>query len=198
MDKSTNAAKDILSLIVKANMAHDLPESQRLSDKEISYQVSTFLFAGSETTSNALSWMLYRLSQHQDIQDRLRADLDALGATEPSLDQLDKVPLLENVIRETLRLDAPVPELLRETTQDTVLPLSEPVTCTDGTVCTSLPLEKGILIVEPLEVVHINKEIWGDDAEQFNPDRFDRTPAVKVSGVYGNLLAFNGGARNCM
>jgi cytochrome P450 len=44
------------------------------------------------------------------------------------------------------------------------------------------------------------KEFWGDDADSFNPDRFDvgGIPRVNVPGVYGNLLTFLGGARNCM
>lgn len=200
VNKSTETSKDLLSIIVKANMAPDLEDHQRMSDDEIVYQISTFLLAGSETTSNALSWLLWRLAQNEHLQQRLRRDLSAIDRAEPSLEMLDKVPLLENVIREGLRLDCPIPEISREATADTVLPLSEPVVGSDGTVFTSIPLRKGAWVVEAVGEIHMNKDIWGEDAEVFDPDRYDRPnyPLQKVPGTYGNLLAFNGGARNCM
>jgi cytochrome P450 len=51
-----------------------------------------------------------------------------------------------------------------------------------------------------IQEVNRSTEIWGPDAGEFNPYRFDRDgiPAKHVSGVYGNLLSFLGGARNCM
>lgn len=202
VEKSTEIGKDLLSLIVKANMAQDLPDSQRLTDQEIIYQISTFLIAGSETSSNGMSWCLWRLAQDQPLQKRLREELRSIGNDEPSLEELAALPLLENVIRETLRVDSPVPETVRQATADTHLPISEPITGRDGKIAftSSIPIKKGTLVIEPFTVVHRSKAIWGEDAELFNPDRYNREnyPAQKIPGSYGNLLAFNGGARNCM
>lgn len=199
-DKTSATGKDLLSLIVKANLANDIPDSQRLTDNEIIYQVATFLLAGSETTSNGLSWLLWRLAQNQQLQQRLRTELQGVSTAEPTLDELSQLHLLENVIREALRIDSPVPETLREATADTVLPLSKPVTTRDGKILEALPIRKGTFIVEPFLSVHTDKAIWGEDALEFNPDRYDRPncPSAKVPGSYGNLLSFNGGARNCM
>jgi len=183
-------------------MAHDLPENQRLTDEEIIYQVSTFLLAGSETSSNGMSWCLWRLAQNQTLQQRLRDELRTIAKDEPSLEELNALPLLENVIRETLRIDSPVPETIRQATADCHLPISEPIVGLDDKVAfqTSIPVKKGTIVAEPFTAVHRNPAIWGEDAEEFNPNRYDRPncPAVKVPGSYGNLLSFNGGARNCM
>lgn len=200
VNKSTETGKDLLSIIVKANMAPDLAEHQRMSDEEIIYQISTFLIGGSETTSNALSWLLWHLAQHQGVQQRLREDLSTISSAQPSLEELDKIPLLENCIREALRLESPSPEFLREATEDAVLPLAEPVVLSNGSSITSIPVPKGCWIIQSLLEVHRDKEIWGEDADVFNPDRYERPdcPSTTVPGTYGNLLAFNGGARNCM
>ena len=68
---------------------------------------STFTFAGADTTSNALSRILHLLCQHQDVQDKLRAEIRAAteqyGAEIP-YDELSALPYLDAVCRETLRL----------------------------------------------------------------------------------------------
>lgn len=199
MDKSTQVGKDLLSLVVKANMAHDLDEGQHLSDYELVCQVSTFILAGTDTTSKGLTWLLWRLAQDQKLQQRLRDVVSAVDIAEPTLERLDNIPLLENVIREAMRLDSPIAETTRQTSADTVLPLSAPILTKRG-IITALPLPKGTMIVQSRGVVHLSKEIWGDDADKFNPDRYDRPncPSAKVPGSYGNLLVFGGGARNCM
>jgi cytochrome P450 len=202
VEKSSVMGKDLLSLIVKANLAHDIPANQRLSDEEIVYQVSTFLLAGSETTSNGTSWCLWRLAQDPALQQRLRNELNTVPGTEPTIEELNLLPLLDNVVRETLRLDSPVPETIRAATVDCNLPLSKPIYGNDGNIVftDSIPLQKGAFLIESFNVVHRNQEIWGEDADIFNPDRYDRPncPALKVPGSWGNLVAFNGGTRNCM
>lgn len=199
IEKSTQVGKDLLSLIVKANMAKDLPENQRLSDEEIMYQVSTFLLTGSETTSNALTWALYSLAQNPAMQNRLREEMCTLGP-EPTLDELNSLPFLENVMRESLRLDASVPETIRTAAEDCVVPLGNPIRGKDGSLMETITVPKGTVIWVSSLAIHHDKAIWGDDALEFNPDRFDRPnyPTVNVPGVYANLLTFNGGPRNCM
>jgi cytochrome P450 len=67
---------------------------------------STFMFAGMDTTSNALARILYLLAAHPEVQESLRDELRAVNGQSGELgyDQLDALPWLESVVRETLRL----------------------------------------------------------------------------------------------
>jgi hypothetical protein len=144
-DKSMG--RDLLTLLVKANMATDLPESQRLSDDDVlarmfkvalllsfcfltiistSTEVPTFLVAGHETTSNAVTWALFALTQNISSQSKLREELLSLDTDTPTMDQLNALPYLDMVVREVLRIHAPVPSTIRVAMKDDVIPLSEP------------------------------------------------------------------------
>ena len=78
----------------------------KLPEAEIQAQINLFLFAGTDTTSNALSRILHMLSLHPEAQTRLREELVSAGAPDGSADYdaLDRLPYLEAVCRETLRL----------------------------------------------------------------------------------------------
>jgi cytochrome P450 len=68
--------------------------------------ISTFVFAGSETTSNALCRTLYELARHEDVQNKLREELDGVNATAGQLDydRINDLKYLDAICRETLRL----------------------------------------------------------------------------------------------
>ncbi len=72
--KASITGRDLLSTLIRANMAHDLTDQERLSDREVIDQISTFLVAGHETTSTSLSWTLLSLASHPDVQDTLREE----------------------------------------------------------------------------------------------------------------------------
>ena len=95
-------------MIVKANMA--AAEDEKMTDEEIQAQMSTFILAGMDTTSNALSVTLWRLAQDQDVQQKVRQEIfdaqDAQGGGDIGYDDLVSLPLLDAVCRETLRLYA--------------------------------------------------------------------------------------------
>ncbi|KAF7375729.1 hypothetical protein MSAN_00462400 [Mycena sanguinolenta] len=83
----TGRARDLLSLLVKANTEKDLPVSQRLSDEDVIAQVPTFLVAGHETTSSAVTWALFALTQKPHVQTRLREELLSVTAFPPYIDR---------------------------------------------------------------------------------------------------------------
>src|SRR5260221_1037042 len=90
------------------------------------------MFAGSDTTSLAVTWTLLLLAKHPQIQDQLRAELRGLARPENLGDEavlahyqeLSVLPLLDKVCRESLRIVPPVHSSLRVATQDDVLPVS--------------------------------------------------------------------------
>ncbi|KAJ7648294.1 cytochrome P450 [Mycena polygramma] len=133
-DTGTGRARDLLSLLVRANTSKDLPASQRLSDEDVIAQVPTFLVAGHETTSTAVTWALFALTQHREVQTRLREELQGVDTDRPTMDELNALPFLDCVVRETLRLYAPVPGTGRIALRDDVVPLATPYADTKGVV----------------------------------------------------------------
>ncbi|KAJ7740499.1 cytochrome P450 [Mycena olivaceomarginata] len=198
--EGTGRARDLLSLLVRANTSKDVPESQRLSDEDVIAQVPTFLVAGHETTSTAVTWALFALTQNTAAQTRLREELLEVSSDRPTMDELNALPYLDCVVRETLRLYAPVPTTGRMAFQDDVVPLGTPVTDIDGTVHETLRIRKGELLLIPIIALNRDVEIWGQDAMEFVPERWDAPPpgSSAIPGVWGHMLTFLGGPRSCI
>ncbi|KAF7304539.1 hypothetical protein HMN09_00856600 [Mycena chlorophos] len=208
----TGHGRDLLTLLVKANTSKEVPESQRLCDEDVIAQVPTFLVAGHETTSTALTWALYALTQHPHIQARLREELLSVATDTPTMDELNALPFLECFVREVLRLYGPVPSTSRMAMRDDVIPLGTPFTGRDGVVRDSIRIKKGQIVVIPITAVNKDPALWGPDAGQFVPERWERTtqppfaPSASsaglldapVPGVWGSLLTFLGGPRGCI
>ncbi|KAJ7055974.1 cytochrome P450 [Mycena amicta] len=192
--------RDLLSILLKANMSAGLPESQKLSDTEVISQIPAFLLAGHETTGAGASWALHALSLKKDVQTKLREELLTVGTDNPTMDELNALPYLEQVIRETLRVHAPAMFIERKAMADDVLPLSKPVIDKEGREHWSLPIPKGQMIHLPIWVVNTSTEIWGEDALEFRPERWDHIPqaASDVPGVWANLFTFFAGPHNCI
>lgn len=189
--------RDMLSRLLRANMAPDLKPEQRMTDDEVMGQITTLMFAGHETTSTAMSWALWRLAIHQDIQAKLRAELMTIDTDEPSIDALNALTYLEKFVHEVLRLDDPVALSYRIALKDAVVPLSAPITGRDGSTIEALTVKKGTMFHTPIISLNRSKDIWGDDADKFNPDR-DTNPSTQVPGMYGNLLTFLSGPHHCI
>ncbi|BDH06187.1 cytochrome P450 [Streptomyces seoulensis] len=162
------------------------PETgERLSAENVRKQVITFLVAGHETTSGALSFALYYLAGHPEIAARARAEVDRVwGDTpEPGYDQVARLRHLRRVLDESLRLWPTAPAFAREATEDTVLAGEHPV-------------RRGgwALVLTPM--LHRDPEVWGEDAERFDPDRFD-AKAVRARPPH-TFKPFGTGARACV
>ncbi|CAK5284492.1 unnamed protein product [Mycena citricolor] len=183
-----SSGRDLLSLLIKANVSSDVPESQRMSDAEVIAQIPTFFLAGHETSSTALAWAAHALSRDQSVQDKLRQELLSLPTDTPTMDELNSLPFLENVLRETMRLYAPAVSTQRVANRDDVLPLGKPYVDRHGISHETLPfvptiflsenmwysypkkstrIRRGQLVTIPILAINTDEEIWGEDALEF-------------------------------
>ncbi|KAK7438408.1 hypothetical protein VKT23_018021 [Stygiomarasmius scandens] len=196
----TGKSRDLLSLLMKANMNTNIPEDQRMSDEDVLAQIPTFFVAGHETTSTSTSWATYVLTQRKDIQSKLRQELLTLGTDTPSMDELNALPYLDHFVSEVLRFHAPVTWTNRAPIKDDVVPLKEPIVDINGQVHTELHVKKGQLIQLSILAMNKSKALWGDDAAEFKPERWEKTPdsAQEIPGVWKHLLTFIGGPRACI
>ncbi|MET7349759.1 cytochrome P450 [Streptomyces mirabilis] len=162
------------------------PETgERLTPENIRRQVITFLIAGHETTSGALSFALHYLAQHPDVAARARAEVDRVwGDTpQPAYDQVAKLRYVRRVLDESLRLWPTAPGFAREAREDTVL----------GGVH---PMRTGAWTLVLTTLLQRNPEVWGANAEEFDPDRFD--PGAVRSRPAHTFKPFGTGARACI
>jgi len=200
MGKDTLRRRDLLTLLIKANMTTDQSHSQPMGDEEVLAQVPTFLVAGHETTSVGTTWALYVLTQHPRIQDKLRTELLTVPTDNPTMDELNALPYLDAVVREVMRVHAPVPSTLRVAAQDDAIPLEKPVKDKDGNSHQYIRVTKGQTIFVPILAINRSVEVWGNDATEFRPERWETIPeaASSIPGVWANLLTFMGGPRGCI
>ncbi|ORX47073.1 cytochrome P450 [Hesseltinella vesiculosa] len=180
---------DLLALMIRQV---DDDSGRKLSVKELQDQCLTFLAAGHETTSVAVSWCLHTLAHHPEIQDALRKEVSQVlsnmtpdndqVASFPTFEDINHLSLLNNVCKETLRFTPPVPLTHRIAIKDFEL---------QGNV-----YPKGTRVVISPMVSHFDKRQWGDDVDEFKPSRWDKAPANIISPyVY---LPFLAGGRQCI
>ncbi|PBK83833.1 cytochrome P450 [Armillaria gallica] len=196
--------KDIVNVLAMSHLANDA--KKKMSDAEIDSQLATFILAGHGTTAGAIGWLLYELSRHPDIQMTVREEIATAKSNAPGAltwDDYDAMVWLNAVIKEVHRYHPHVHTLLREASQDDVLPLAEPIITSDGQSCSEIPISKGQVISASLYTynrrVHL-PSVWGDDAAEWNPRRFleDRGMKQESLGAYANLMTFGGGIRSCI
>jgi cytochrome P450 len=103
--RSQTDSADLLSLLLSAR---DEETGEAMTDEQLRVEVTTFLLAGQETTSLALTWTWYLLSQHPDAQRRLEEEIDVvLNGRSPEYNDLANLPYTRMVIDEAMRLYPP-------------------------------------------------------------------------------------------
>jgi len=196
---------DILSLLVAARSSSQ-PDS-RLTDEEIVAQIRTIIFAGHETTSKALTFALWELAKNRDLQEKLRTEVNeawekirARGDSEFAANDLESMPYLVAIGKETLRVHSPVVEIFRTASRDDIIPLSKPIVGVSGKVYNELAISNGTPVAISPFGHNLNPEVWGADSYEWRPERWltgAENPKTPV-GVYGNLATFSGGVRACI
>lgn len=190
--------KDIMSVLLKANM--DAKEEDRLPEFELMGQMSTLIFAAMDSTSGLLARILHLLAQNPDIQERLRQEITEARARGGDLnyDDLTALPYLGAVIRETLRLFPSAPMTYRVARRDMILPLLKPIVGLDSTEVSEIVVPKNTNIIVAILAANRNKNIWGQDAYEWKPERWlsplpDSVMEAHFPGIYSNMMTFLGG-----
>ncbi|GJE93558.1 cytochrome P450 [Phanerochaete sordida] len=201
----SQSSRDIFSVLVRANVSTN-PKS-RLSDEELVSQMATLVLAGHVTTSTTLTWLLYELASHQDFQTKMREEIAAArsrlqerGEVDFSIEDLEGMPLTTSCLKETLRYHTPVYHLFRQAEADDVIPLEQPIRTTSGKYVTEIPIAAGQQVLYSICAYQRLPEIWGEDADLWNPMRFLDGNLDKQSkvGLYSNLMSFGAGTRGCL
>ncbi|GAC1346881.1 MAG: cytochrome P450 [Ktedonobacteraceae bacterium] len=171
---------DVLSMLMSAQSGEE-PDT-RLSEKQIHDHILTFLAAGHETTAITLVWTFYLLSQYPQVRIKLQDEVrSVLAGREPTLDDFAKLPYLDWVLNESMRLYPPAWLQMRFVAKEFEI---------DG-----VRLPVGTLVILSQWVIHRLPDIW-PDAEVFKPERWD--PANGQQVPPGAYFPFGGGPRTCI
>lgn len=183
-DEKKDTGIDIISVAMRSGNF----EEENLLD-----QLMTFLAAGHETTAGALQWAVYALCKNPDVQERLREEvrtnLPSINVENPEpIDAaaIDNLHYLNAVCNEVLRFHPSVPNTVRVALKDTSL--------------VGQPIPKGTWLVISAELLNHMSELWGPDADKFNPDRWMGPGKANTGGATSNyaFLSFLHGPRACI
>ncbi|THH31663.1 hypothetical protein EUX98_g2562 [Antrodiella citrinella] len=181
---------DVMSILVGANKAES--GKGKLTDYEMISQ---------------MSWGLWELARHPEIQHRLRkevhdaeAALQARGRSQFTVSDLEAMPYAQACMKEILRLHPVVPHTFRVAGKDIAVPLSKPITTISGDVIQKVFVPKGTRVILSVAAYNRDKALWGEDAHEFNPNRwlYQNEKRDISLGVYSNLLTFSAGVRACI
>jgi cytochrome P450 family 6 len=184
--------KDFLQLLIdlKNNkLAEDegyKHDGNTLSIEEIAAQSFVFFIAGFETSSTTMTFALYELSKHPELQDKVREEVNTVLAKHEgkiTYDAIQEMKYMDQVINETLRKYPAVPLLTRKCVRDYKIPGED------------LIIEKGTTILISILGIHYDKEYYSDP-EKFDPERF--TEENKNSRHHYAHLPFGEGPRMCI
>ncbi|KAJ6631867.1 cytochrome P450 [Mycena sp. CBHHK59/15] len=149
--------KDVLNTML---YSRDPQTGQGISDESIAQNLITFLIAGHETSSGMMTFMVYHLLRNPEAMRKLRAEVDeVLGDRPVQYEDFAKMPYLTAVMRETLRVSATAPKRGTTPLKDTTLGGGK------------YAVKAGTTILSQVWEIHRDPLIWGDDAEEFRPER---------------------------
>ncbi|KAK3997011.1 cytochrome P450 [Cladorrhinum sp. PSN332] len=158
-------------------------------------QMLSILVAGRDTTATAVTAAFYFLARSPDAVKKLRKEIESVGEESPTWEQLRNMKYMNNVTREAdviaalaLRLFPPVATNSRKANKETMLPRGGGP---DGSLPVLVP--KGTSIRYSTASMHRDKDIYGPDADEFRPERWESD--LRTGWTY---LPFSGGPRICL
>jgi len=168
---------DFLTLLLQT----ETDEGETFTDDQIVDQLITFIGAGHETTSRALTWLGYLLSQDENSLGKIEKELDQLDMERPAEDWIDKIPFAMACFNESMRLYPPAPIISRQAIEADEI---------DGK---TVPKDCSVLI--NLWSMHRHRQHW-DRPDAFDPERFMAERGKSIDRFA--FLPFGVGHRVCI
>lgn len=180
IEKRLKAEDESHSMIDLLLHSKDEETGKSLDFQQVIDEVKLFFVAGTDTSANGLTWLLYLLCQNPEAEVKLRTELDEqLAGKVPEIGDLGKLPYMMQVIYEALRLYPPAWLFSRTNVEEEVV---------EG--CTIK--KKGNIFISTY-MLHRNPKYW-KDPEVFNPDRFENVDVTKLT----SYIPFGFGPRRCI
>lgn len=179
-EKSTEQHYDLLSMFMDAR---DEDSGGKMNPQQLLDECMTMIGAGHETSSNALSWGIYLLSQHPEVMQKVKAEAESVYAegSLPDWQQVHQLQYTKQVVEEIMRLYPPAWAMSRKSIgTDTI----------DG-----ITFEGQQTFVIPIVSVHRDARYW-PSPEKFDPDRF--APELAKERDKFHYFPFGAGPRMCI
>ncbi len=165
--------------VLQALLSERADAGDGLTDPEIRDQIRSLIAAGYDTTSSALSWLIYALGANPAAFEALRSQVgDTIGDERPTVGSLPQMPLVDHTVRETLRLWPPGTVSVRHAIEDFD--------------CLGYTIPAGHMVAYSPYVTHRMADVWTDPLV-FRPDRWAEGEPAPYS-----FVPFGGGGRNCI
>ncbi|KAL8218625.1 hypothetical protein R6Q57_021998 [Mikania cordata] len=177
---------DLLGILLESNKKETEEHGVGMSMEDVIEECKLFYVAGSETTSNLIVWTMVCLSLHQEWQTRAREEiLQVFGNGEIDFEGLKSLKILTMILNEVLRLYTPVIMMTRATRKETKLG--------------NMMIPSGVQLSLAMMHVHHDREIWGDDVNEFDPERFSEGIVNATKGKGSSpFFPFSNGPRVCI
>ncbi|KAK5638811.1 hypothetical protein RI129_013106 [Pyrocoelia pectoralis] len=188
-EKNNVMRNDFLQILLELKNSNEMKETkegQHLTIEELTAQAFLFFIAGYETSSTTMSFCLYEMAEHQDIQEKVRKEIETVLEKhdgEVCYDAINEMKYLRQVIDETLRKHPPLEHLLRTCVKDYKVP------------GTDVTIEKGTAVSVSISGLHYDPE-YHPDPEKFDPERFSEENKRKIKPF--TYMPFGEGPRMCI
>ena len=159
------------------------PETGRaMDDEQLVDNLLTFYLAGHDTTAKALTWTLYLLARSPEWTAQLEREIEEVtGGAAIRAEHVGKLPLVQSVIRESMRLYPPVPMMSRQAVADAHI---------DGHF-----IRAGTSVLLPIYAIHRHARRW-EHPDEFDPARF--SPERETALARYQYMPFGAGPRVCI